>query len=419
VGKGINPQDANIAQQKCDIEADHEYLWRAVQKVNTIREDLGSVGDVIAAQIAEAMLGRRKGFDTSAAETKAASAKKFLGAEKRLKERISSLHGKLLEAQDDFHLSPEHILQTVKVALELAEKPALKPVEHPGCKAGTVFEVPPMPGSWGRATAGLEHPHTHKTRPITFDHNIAQGRDDIVLVHLNHPLSQMCLRLLREEIWSLEDMKHLNRVAVCAVPDDELDGLGVAIWSRLVITGGDQRRLHEELTLAGGALKHNGFSRISGVGKLDALVNKAVPIEPNPSLFDILKSRFTSCKNQILEAVNARSRDRLQYLKNTLERQKEKEIENIQTILDDLEMNIHKEIHANTDGSQLFLSGFSPEEMAQKRKDYHALTERLKRIPQERKEEKAIIEKHYTNPVDRTFPVAVIFLVPKSQAGRP
>jgi hypothetical protein len=42
----------------------------------------------------------------------------------------------------------------------------------------------------------------------------------------------------------------------------------------------------------------------------------------------------------------------------------------------------------------------------------------LARIPEEREEEKAAIEKHYANPGDRTFPVAVVFLVPQSQARR-
>jgi hypothetical protein len=274
-----------------------------------------------------------------------------------------------------------------------------------------------MPGSWGKATVGLEHPHTHKIRPITFDHDTAKGRDDIVLVHLNHRLVQMCLRLLREEIWSLDDVKHLNRISVSAVPDNELPGPAVVIWSRLVITGSDQRRLHEELTLSGGELKHTGFTRITQVEKLRTLVKSATPIEPGASLFDILKSRFVNFEAQIQAAIEARSRDRLQYLENTLQRQKEKEIKDIQTILDELEAGIHREIHANTDSSQPFLPGFSPEEFAQKRKDFYALTERVKRIPQERAEETAIIEKHYAKPVDRTFPVAVVFLVPQSQVG--
>jgi SNF2 family DNA or RNA helicase len=415
--KGILSMSVSKDQQSRTIDIDHDYLWRAVQKVNAIREDLGSTGDVIAKQIEETMLGRYRVLEPFPSKERTASAKKFIVSKKYLEERIANLQDKLLEAITDFNLSPEHIAQAVKVALELAEKPTLKPIDFTGCPAGTVFEVPILPASWGKALAGLEHPHTHITRPITFDHSIAKGRDDIVLFHLNHKLVQMCLRLLREELWSLGGVKHLNRVAVCTIPDGEMNGIVVLVWSRLLISGGDNRRLHEELTLSGGELRHNGFARINQVGKLETLLNSAVQIEPDSSLFEILKTRFTNYKNQIEAAYLARSRERLQNLSNILSRQKETEIENIQSILTELEKSIHKELHLNENEIQQYLPGFSPEEMAQKRKDFHALSERLKRIPTEREEEKAIIERHYANPVDRTFPVAVIFLVPQSQMG--
>jgi hypothetical protein len=201
---------------------------------------------------------------------------------------------------------------------------------------------------------------------------------------------------------------------VCAIPDGELGGPAVVIRSRLVISGGDQRRLHEELTLAGGELKHNGFARITQINKLESLVKNAAAIEPSASLFDILKKRFTDNENQIMDAITARSRDRLQFLTNTIGRQKDKEINDIENILDELERSIKREIKPDTEDRQLYFDGFSPEELAQKRKDYTALKERLGRIPKEKHDEKAIIEKRYADPVDRTFPVAVIFLVPQS-----
>src|SRR5690606_34520898 len=40
--------------------ADSHFLQTVVDKVQTMREDLGSVGDVIAAQVEEAMLGGRR-----------------------------------------------------------------------------------------------------------------------------------------------------------------------------------------------------------------------------------------------------------------------------------------------------------------------------------------------------------------------
>ena len=44
--------------------ADLEFLYRAAKKVQQIREDLGKVGPVIAEQVEEAMLGKRRVLDT-------------------------------------------------------------------------------------------------------------------------------------------------------------------------------------------------------------------------------------------------------------------------------------------------------------------------------------------------------------------
>lgn len=414
VGKGFSAKTADGSVTPGDVAGDHEYLMRAVLKIDSIREDLGSVGPVIARQIEEAMLGKRTRLDTVAAEEEAARARKFVAAERSLRERIARLHEKLAEAKNDFHLSPERISRAVQVALDLAEKPSLEPVASAGGNTGSVFRVPVLTGSWGRATMGLEHPHTGVRRPITFDHDVAKGRDDVVLAHLNHRLVQMCLRLLREEIWKLDDVKRLHRVAVRCLPDGELNVPSVAVWSRLVITGGDHRRLHEELTLAGGELEHARFVRITQVGRLETLVTRGSSVEPDKALFEILKQRFERHEDSIMSAIEARSRDRLKFLERTLERRKESEIADIQTILDELENNIRKELSHE----DLQLSLFSDEELGQRKKDRHALNARLSRIPEERKEEKSVIEKRYATPADRTFPVAVVFLVPQSQARR-
>jgi hypothetical protein len=177
--------------------------------------------------------------------------------------------------------------------------------------------------------------------------------------------------------------------------------------------------LHEELTLSGGELKHNGFSRIAQVGKMETLIKKSVPFQPDNSLFDVLRDRFDCHRDSIMAAVEARSRDRMKNLENTLERRKESEIDDIKTVLDELEESIRKELKPEKEQyRQLYLPGMSPEETAQVKKDVHALETRLARIPEERKEERAVVERHYDNTAIHTFPVAVVFLVPRSQAKK-
>jgi hypothetical protein len=303
-------------------------------------------------------------------------------------------------------------VRAVQVAMELAEKPPLKPIAWPNAPANSVFEVPQLAGSWQRATAGLNHPHTHKRRPITFDHEVAKGRDDVVLAHLNHRLVQMCLRILRAEVWALDDRKTLNRVTVRRSDDPSLEHPVVAVSSRLVITGGNHHRLHEEVIVSGGELKTDGFARITQVARLDALMEKSKPIKPDAVTLGMLRERFDRSDKAIRASADARSDDRLKFLKNTLERRKLGDVTEIAGLLDELARALKTEIEASSLMVQTEL-GFWPEnERTQLRRDVDALRARLTRIPEEREQEIASIERRYSDLAHRTFPVAVTFILP-------
>lgn len=407
-----HPVDAETSS--ANIGGHGEDIMRALRKMDAMRQDLGSINSLIAPQVSEIIEGKRAELDTKAAEIKASSVKRYVGVERQLKERILKLHERLTETRNDFHLSPEYILATVQTALSLAGKPPLEIIEFKDAPSGTIFKMPPLSGSWAKCTEGLRHPHTQEIRPITFDHDVADGRDDIVLVHLNHRLVQMSLRLLRAEIWAQEDVKKLHRITVRTVPDSDIEGLAVAVVSRLVVTGGNHHRLHEELTVSGGYLREQGYKREERVTQVERWMEVGKALEPEDGLFDAMRTRFERSKDSILQTIDARSKDRLRFLSNTLENRKQKEIENIITVLNELEKAIHKELDKELEPEQLNL--FSEDERLQLRRDTEALKARLGRIPDEREKEIEAIEKRYADFVDRTFPVAVVFLVPESLA---
>jgi len=272
--------------------------------------------------------------------------------------------------------------------------------------------MPALSGSWARCLEGLRHPHTLQTRPITFDHAVATGRDDVVLVHLNHRLVQMCLRLLRAEVWAQDEVKKLHRVTVRSVPDTLIDGPAVVVISRLVVTGGNHHRLHEELTVAGGYLGDKTFRREEGVTKLQQWLDQAKPMTASDSIFDGIRVRFDRAQSAILQSVDTRSKDRLKFLTNTLESRKQQEVADIGTVLDELEKAIQLELKKDQQPTQLSL--FTEDERTQLKRDIAALEARLARIPEERQQEAEAIETRYAKLKDRTFPVAVIFLVPAS-----
>ena len=387
-------------------------IIRSLRKLDLMRSDMGSVNPVIAPQMSNLIEGTIKEVNTKMAEARIAKAKPFIKAERDISARVEKLHTQLVETQEDFHLNPENILMAVKVGLALADKPPLAPATLEGAPDGTIFNMPALSGAWAKCIEGLPHPFSGNIRPITFDHAVAKGRSDVVLVHLNHRLVQMCLRLLRAQVWAQDDVKKLHRITVKSLPDSQVDGPAVLIVSRLVITGGNHHRLHEELTLSGGYLKDQSFKREEGVAKLDSWNNSSTPASIDGSQFDLLSKRFASQQESIFKAIEARSKERLTSLTKTLDNYKQKEVANIKSVLENLEKSIRAELKEESEPKQLNL--FAEDERTQVTRDKAALEARLERIPQEIKMEVEAIERRYENFVERTFPVAIIFLVPQS-----
>ena len=430
VGKGFSEQ--RTYSKPGDLEGDQEYLWRVAQKVNSIRNDLGSVGSVIVEQIENAMLrggtSNELNLDSEETNERRRKADVYVKSDREIKSRIAKLHERLWESRSESRLDPINVAKAVNVALKIAKKPELVSYELRETSSiktqdakGVVFTVPELPGSWGRALAGLEHPFTKERRPITFKASLVVKRDDLVLVHLNHKLVQLSLRLLREEIWNLNDVKLLHRVAFKT--SSKVSVPTALILSRLVVTGGDHRRLHEELIISGGEIKRSSHKRIETLATLNDLYNNSTPLDDVPSeIFSVARNLFESNTDALMKTVDARSKTRMESLIKRIDDQKRREIDNIETILDELAGGIRKELDEARDAPEVRQLTFDfvkeGDKYTQVRRDLESLKRRLDQIPDEKIKEKEAIERRYRAPVQRTFPVAVVFVLPETTLNR-
>ncbi len=401
-----------------ELVDDLEFLMRAVLKVEAIREDLGKVGPVIAEQVEDAMLGRRRELDTRVAEEKAAPLRSLLKFERKLREQIDRLHEKLQESRRELFLIPENVQAVVEIALELAGQPSLQRMmlhDPNGEKESIeVFYLPSLRGSWAACTEGLEHPYTHRIRPIVFDHEKAAGRDDVVLAHLNHRLVTMSLRLLRAEIWSPDARRKLHRVTARTVPSLELDRPAVIAHARLLILGGDSQRLHEELLVAGGYLSEGRLMRMN-VGQVQRALAAARTDPVPPQVQQRLKALWPTHRDPLMQALEARMKERTSSLYTFLEERAQKEMNDITAILNELRNNILAELR-QPEIEQLQLAGFSTAEKDQFERNMSALVERVEQIDAEIEQEQTAIHKRYADPQPRLFPVAITYLVPEHLA---
>jgi hypothetical protein len=387
-----------------DLEGDLEFLRRAVVKVETIREMLGKVGPVIADQVTQAMLGRRARLDTAGAEKEGEAVRRQLSFERKLAEELQALQDSYDETRAEQRLTAAHIQSVVEVALELAGQPPLIPAGE------GLWRLPPLTGPWARASEGLEHPFSHAVRSITFDPYRLDGRDDVVLAHLGHRLVQMSLALLRAEVWQPVEARGLARVTARLVEDPRLRDPLAVVYARLVVTGADGHRLHEEVIQAGGFVKEGRLERLGVNALRDALAAPevgAVSAEIEKRLLD-LHSELAPALSAALEA---RTKERTESLSRLVGNRRDEEVAKITAVLSELREHILVELAAEPD-PQLRL--FDEDERDQLDRNRDFLHARAKAIPAEIERETEALRRRFAEPEPRVFPVAVEYRVPRA-----
>ncbi|WP_197446321.1 DISARM system SNF2-like helicase DrmD [Tautonia plasticadhaerens] len=412
VGKGYKERAGRQSGgQASDLDADLEFLMRVALKVETIREDLGKVGTVIAEQVEEAMLGRRTTLNTEKAEEESKSIRRMLRFERDLQKQVQALMQQYRETRKELRLSPENIQKVVEVGLALAGQPPLTPTRTDDGKP--CLRLPPLKGSWAACTEGLEHPHTKEVRPVTFDESVSRGRDDVVLAHLNHRLPQMCLRLLRAEVWAERGRSKLHRVTARVVPDGVLGAPAVVAHARLVVIGGDSHRLHEEVIAAGGLIKDARWGGRLNVGQVEAALAGATGERPSERVRAKLLELYPALASSLASALEARMRDRVDGLQKRLAERADKEARDIESILTELRRSIEAELN---DPAYIQPMLFDDPEMERFERNKEAMRARVREIPGEIERETAAIRARFADPQARMFPVAVTMLIPATMA---
>lgn len=407
------------------LEGDLEFLYRIAKKVNTIREDLGTANTVLADQVESAMLGKRAFIPVEKAEADARrirDALKIQKAERELAKELSQISDQLCDTKKTLNLTPEAVEHAIRIALKLAGQPDLQETTLTGVwpdRTGKrtkcpVFRLPSFHGTWGRSTEGLAHPHTHKIRPIVFDPKLAEGRDDVVLVHLNHRLAQMCLRLLRAELWAATESRKIHRVTAMAIPKAISPDPVLMVFGRLVVLGGDTHRLHEEIIFTGGTIKDGRYARL-GILELEKLwaaaQNKEFPAEALKGLINLWPKHY----DQVDKSLAVRMQERTKNLQDKFNEKAEIEVSKMKGIFSELEKNI-KAVLLEKDDPQLLL--WSPDEQLQFERDKGSLKRRLSEIPKQMAAEENVLRTRFKSPFPRVFPAAVIYLIPDTAASK-
>ena len=164
------------------------------------------------------------------------------------------------------------------------------------------------------------------------------GRDDVVLCHLGHRLVQMSLRLLRAEVWQRADRRgprtrHSARGRRPAVSDAPV----AVVHARLVVTGADGHRLHEEVVRRRRGRSDGRLERL-GVNALDSALRSV-----SAGAATARRARRSACSPST-ELWSIRSsqrsrprRERTASLDDSSTKRRDEEIEKITAVLEELQ----------------------------------------------------------------------------------
>lgn len=417
-------------------EADLEFLSRVAVKVARMEEDLGSVNAVLADAVQRRMVGdlaHINSFDVPRAAPKSRRGRGTVRAESNVGEQIARLRKVVDTTIVSLGIKPSNIERVVRTALNLARQHDLIPVPDDRDPDTTLFEVPPLTGAWVRATDGLwERLHRvgqpPRQRPITFDPQIARGRDDVVLAHLAHPLVALSTRLLRAAIWNPE--ASLRRVTAVVSDDPGLETTLLGAYARFVLVGADGVRLHEEVLYAGGWLRDRGFESLRALGTLGLQLERALTssVPASPTVWHRVVERWPAVRDRVLRAVEARADTRQGSLRKALAKRAESErrrvVSNAEQFAATLRAALDDDPFGDESDGQLVLrdnAGIKITEMReleQLQRDRRSWKTKLEELDQRTDEELAAIGHRYAGVRSHLFPVAVVAVVPRKEATR-
>ncbi|MBA8792932.1 superfamily II DNA or RNA helicase [Friedmanniella endophytica] len=398
--------------------ADLDFMGRIAEKVGTIATDLGSVNQVVDAEIQARFSSTTPRRARRAAADGNAIINQTLAGGLELNRQLTALSSTYSERKNAMHLRPANARRVVDTALRLSAQPTLV-LTGDELTDADVFTVPALSPAWQPALRGLDtRLRPGAPRPITFDDRAAQGRTDLVHVHLGHPLLQKAARVLRSSLFSAES--ELSRVTAVVMPG--LPQSCLAAVSRLVLVGRGGLRLHEEVFLTGIRIRGQAMAEAKVEALLDEALDADELILADPAVrgasAGLWNDPRSSLRSRLLAAMSTRASDRQRQVAERLIGRRDADTARAHEIFGAFRRNLTASLaalhQAEEEDSQRL---FSDDQRLQRRRDVHTMEERLATLAEEERREVAAIEERYTDIRPHVSAAAVVFALNPSDVA--
>ncbi|WP_245816342.1 DISARM system SNF2-like helicase DrmD [Lentzea albidocapillata] len=403
--------------------ADLSFMERIARKIAQVEYDLGSANQVVGEEI-QGHFGKRA---LTKVKSKRLDANEVINSAlaggMELNARLTQLEQRYRVSRTEMHLDPANLRRVVDTALRINHQSPLIPnYDFAQDTDAEVFTVPVLTAGWHGTLRGLDtRLNPGVLRPITFDSEAAEGRADLVYVHLGHPIVQKAQRLLRRSLWSVDSP--LSRVTAVVV--DDLDESFVAAVTRMVLVGRGGVRLHEEVFLAGVRLKGR---RAMAEEKAELALDKALDRERLSPADERVRDQLCNLWNvpdaplrlRLEESMEARAGRRHELVLEQLTRRQAADVQRAKEIFAAFRANLRDSLARLRDEEaeargQLFSD---PDQQRQWRRDIEAMSRRLDELDDEETREIAAITDRYADVKPHATAAAVVFALTRSDADR-
>lgn len=399
-------------------DADLDFMRRIAEKIGNVAQDLGSVNQVIDADVQNHFsptAARRA--KPSAPDDGNATITRVLAGGIELNRRLTELSRTYHDRKVEMHLTPGNARRVVDTALALTAQPPLVEVGDDRTDA-QVFAVPGLGSAWQPALRGLDtRLEPGVPRPITFDDTAAHDRTDLVHVHLGHALMQRSTRVLRSALFSVD--APVNRVTAVVV--EELAQSCVAAVSRLVLVGRGGLRLHEEVFLTGIRVRGQAMAEVKVEQVLDTSLDSANLILADAAvratLAELWNTDDSRLRTRLLTAMARKAESRQEKVTEALQARRDADIARAREIFGAFRINLRESRERLARDMQAQEEAlFTDDQQAQRRRDLRAMEDRLASLDEEEQREVSAIAERYTDIKPHVSAAAVVFALTPADA---
>lgn len=392
---------------------------RVADKLSTVLSDLGGANplfDQLEAAHQDAIFGDEASLDRYDQEVETQRTKTALTTtERRLRSLLDDVRQRLANTRAELNADPAEIAHTVNVALALTHQRQLEPVDgRPG-----LYHVPALSDEWAETLKDLVDPVSRERRLLTFESPLAKPAPGPILAHLNHPLVAHATAVLRAQVWSTTTHDQLHRVTSRYYDPHRIEGdydwighLAAVAHARVLITGADGNRLHEQVVARAARFRSGRWAQLDADLHADLLWEASEPDQAPAD--EALLAEWGKVADNLLENLTARGHRVAEIKQKALEARMESELEALENDVDRAAGEMREaldRIRGHLDRPQAGL--FDAEESAQLQSDFDRLNARYQTIRDKVRSEIETVRDRYVTQDVRVFPIAVTFLHPK------